>query len=119
MDLKKIIGRTTFPLAIITSALVLAIGFYAVQYNKQQSIEKQQLLQLQQARKADCLDVYKAESDKWNNVHTWRYSKSDDVCSIFYKHLSPKSDTECDEIYGDLNLYEKTLCKNGKFVRRF
>jgi len=54
MDIKKINEEITLPVAIVISAVVLAIGFYAVQYNKQQSIEKQQItkeIKEQQAKK--------------------------------------------------------------------
>jgi len=48
MDIKKINEEITLPVAIVISAVVLAIGFYAVQYNKQQSIEKQQQIKIEQ-----------------------------------------------------------------------
>ena len=49
-------------------------------------------------RKSDCLAIYKAESDKWNNVQSWSYIKPTeenggrlmslfhgDTCEIIYK----------------------------------
>lgn len=141
--IKKITEKITLPIAIIISVVVLAVGFYAVQYNKQQSIERQQILKLQEdriteeakseqakkeyisKRKMDCLDIYKTESDKWNNVRGWRYSETDDQCFIRYKDPNPKTDAECDESYpvgGDwgLNFFLiNSLCKDGEFENMF
>jgi hypothetical protein len=143
MDIKKITEKISFPIAIVISAVILTIGFYAVQYNKQQSIERQQALELQEQRmiekakaeqaqkeyiakrKMDCLDIYKAESSKWNNVLGWRYSETDDQCFIRYKDPNPKSDAKCDELYptggkwGFTLLGENLLCKNGEFENSF
>lgn len=80
MDINKITEKVTLPVAIVISAVVLAGGFYAVQVNKQQSIERQQALNLEQEnkeyvakRKRDCLAIYKTENDKWSNVVEWSY----------------------------------------------
>ena len=142
MDAKKI----SLPIAIVISAVVLAVAFYAVQYSKQQSIERQQMLELSQKRnmeaekaiqekelsereyaadrKNDCLNIYKTESDKWNNVRGWRYAESSDTCFIRYKDPAPKSDLKCDENYptgdyGFLNFRDNALCKDGEFENSF
>ena len=39
--------KLTLPVTILLSAIILAGGYYAVQYNKQQSIEKQQRIELE------------------------------------------------------------------------
>ena len=44
------IEKITLPVAILLSAVVLAVGYYAVQYNKQSSIEKQQQIKIEQER---------------------------------------------------------------------
>ncbi len=143
MDIKQLTEKITLPVAIIVSALVLAIGFYAVQYNKQQSIERQQLLQLQEnqkqegtraaqaqkeyiaKRKSDCLGIYKTESDKWNNVRGWRYLETRNECYIRYKFPTPKSDAQCDEEYPTsdgldfTNFHQNSLCKEGEFENTF
>jgi len=119
MSLEKITEKITLPVAIVIAAIVLAIGLFAVQYNKQQSIERQQVLKLQEEklreevraeqeqkeyiaeRKRDCLAIYEAESDKWNNVQGWNYREpltttseleklalirhNNDTCEIIYK----------------------------------
>jgi len=143
MDIKKITEKISFPMAIVIAAVVLTIGFYAVQYNKQQSIERQQALELQEQRaiekakaeqaqkeyiakrKMDCLGIYKVESSKWNNVLGWRYSETDDQCFIIYKDQNPKSDAECDKLYpteGEWGLIfgrVNWLCKQGEFENSF
>lgn len=143
MDIKKITEKITLPVAIVVSVVVLAIGFFAVQYSKQQSIERQQILKFEEDRKieatrleqekkeyvadrkADCLNIYKTESDKWNNVKGWRYSEDEDTCLIRYKDPNPKSDAECDKSYptdGKLGLiffFDNSLCKEGEFENSF
>lgn len=119
MEIKKISEKIIFPASIVVSMIVLAVGFYAVQNNKQQSIERQQILKLQEERmteriraeqekkefiakrKTDCLDIYKTEINKWNNTQGWRYDEDSDLCYIIYKEKSPKSDVQCEKEYDD------------------
>ena len=42
--------KITLPIAILLSAIILAAGFYAVQYNKRQSIERQQQIKIEQEK---------------------------------------------------------------------
>ena len=120
MDIRKITGRITLPIAIIILTVVLGVGFYIN--------GKQQFLQLQQKRKEDCLNIYKTESDKWPNVSGWFYSESDNTCHIVYKDPNPKSDAKCEKLYPvypkgrNLNInnwIQNDLCKNGEFERIF
>ena len=133
------ISKFTLPLTILVASVILGGFIYATQVIKQKSIEKQQGITLQEnqqkaeqtqkeyiaKRKTDCLDIYKVEGDKWNNVLGWRYSETDDQCLIRYKDSSPKSDAKCDELYptgGTLSftiIYDKILCKDGEFENSF
>lgn len=139
MDKNKII----IPLSIIIGACLLGGFFYATQVNKQNSIERQQLLKIEEDRKIaetkaeqekaefiskkknDCLSIYKTEDDKWNNVSGWRYNEQDDKCYVEYKEATPKSEAQCDEDYpvgGEMGLVlyrENNLCKSGRFERLF
>jgi uncharacterized lipoprotein YehR (DUF1307 family) len=74
----------TLPIAVIIGATVLGIFLYAVQVNKQQSIERQQRVELSAKAKIDCLKIYESEGKKWNNVSGWSYS---DLlgCEVAYK----------------------------------
>ena len=65
MDIKKITEKITLPVATVISAVVLVIGFYVVQYNKQQSIERQQILKLQQE---ECNSLSSGAKQQWSNV---------------------------------------------------
>ncbi len=144
-------SKFNIPVAIVLSSIIIAISLYAVQQNKQSSIERQQLLQLQMEKEAlekkaeieqkesddkielqkkeyiskkknDCLDIYKTESDKWNNVLGWRYGETEDKCFIRYRDQSPKTDAQCDEDWpteGLALLRQNSLCKEGEFENIF
>lgn len=139
--------KLALPITIILGCLVLGGFYYATQVNKRESIERQQQLELDAKseqekikaeqdkkeyladRKNDCLDIYKTESDKWNNVRGWRYDEEDDLCYIRYKDPEPKSDAKCDEDYpvgkrddfdwGFAFLRRNSLCKEGEFENSF
>ncbi len=141
MDKHKIL----LPAAIVLACAILGGAFYAVQVNKQKSIEKQQLLKIEEDRRAaeekteldkqefaakrknDCLSIYKTESDKWNNVRGWRYDEEYNECHIRFKDPSPKSEAKCDELYpATINdkptlafLRENSMCKEGEFENSF
>ena len=86
------INKLTLPSTILIASVILGGFFYVSQVNKQKSIEKQQQIKLQEdrlveeakteqdkmdyisKRKTDCLAIYKTESDKYGNVHSWHYS---------------------------------------------
>lgn len=93
MNINKITEKVTLPIAVVVSAIVLAVGFYAVQVNKQQSIERQQALKLEQEnkeyvakRKLECYDIEQKENEKSIYVVTdSSYNKKKDVCEIEYK----------------------------------
>jgi hypothetical protein len=139
MEKKKLI----LPISIIIGCLILGGFIYASQVNKQNSIERQQWLELQANkevektrseleqkkyiadRKQDCLNIYKTESDKWNNAKGWRYNETSDDCLIRYKDPNPKSDEKCDETYPTDKGYgldtslDNMLCKDGEFENSF
>ena len=104
------LNKLSLPATILIASIILGGFFYAIQINKQKSIEKQQQIDLQAKteqenrdyiakRKLDCLTIYKAESDKWNNVTGWDYIEPSDTkptrldklfsnadkCEIYYK----------------------------------
>ncbi len=85
------LNKLSLPAVILIASIVLGGFYYASQLNKQQSIEKQQQIKIEQERqeteakaeqdkrdyiakrKTECLAIYKAESDKWNNTESWNY----------------------------------------------
>jgi nitrogen fixation-related uncharacterized protein len=139
MEKKKLI----LPVSIILGCVIIGGFIYASQANKQESIERQQLIKIQADkevektksemeqkkyiadRKTDCLNIYKTESDKWNNAKGWRYNETDDECLIRYKDQNPKSSEKCDEIYpinkglGLENFLSNAMCKDGEFENSF
>ena len=144
----KNLNRIILPIAIIASCIIIGGFYYLSQVNKQKSIEKQQLIDLEAKkeienkkvelekgkmeqdkkeyvadRKNDCLNIYKIEGDKWNNVKDWRYNEYDDECLMRYRSPNPKSDAECDDLYpadsGLSNFWEIMLCKDGEFEKSF
>ena len=74
-----------------------------IQVEKQESIEYQKRLDIElerdifeaktikddreyvAGRKKDCLEIYKNESEKWNNTNSYNYLEYSDSCSIQYK----------------------------------
>jgi len=135
--------KLVLPIAILIGFISIGGFYFASQVNKQQSIERQQILQqiedrriedakAEQAkkeynakRKSDCLTIYKTESDKFNNVRGWRYDENSEECFIRYKDSSPKTDAQCDKNYpvgGDYKLtffMANSLCKEGEFENSF
>jgi hypothetical protein len=83
MNMEKITEKITFPVAIVVAAVILGGAFYAVQYNKQQSIEAQQLseqaeeriqrdLENQRAelklKQDECMSLASGVKQRWGNV---------------------------------------------------
>jgi len=130
-------NKLILPLSIVLGCLILAGSLYAIQVNKQNSIEKQQRVE-QTAKmenskkdylakqKTACLDIYKQESIKWNNTTGWRYDNTDDICYVEYKASPKKTVVQCDASYKgeDGKVYpifinEWLLCKEGLFEKSF
>lgn len=145
---KDVLSKASLPLSIVIAAIVLGIAFYAVQAHKQESIERQQMRELEEkrvnegakaelekkeysaSRKLDCLKIYTTESDKYNNVQSWRYEDEADKCFLRYKERVPKSEAECDKTYpfgkddddfdwGYSLFFSNSLCKEGSFENEF
>lgn len=95
MDAKKI----TLPIAIVFAAIILAIGFYAVQNSKQQSIERQQALEMEEdkaqqkleneivelkLKQDECKSLSPGVIKRWNNVMGVTYDKFWGECVAMY-----------------------------------
>ncbi len=98
MDKNKLI----LPISILVASIILGGFFYASQINKQQSIERQQQIELQAKqtesrikaeqdkkeyvvkRKADCYGIEGTERKKFNNVDGSFYDEENDVCKVRY-----------------------------------
>jgi len=139
--------KLILPISIILGCIILGGFYYLVQINNQKSTERQKIYEIEEnikieelkmekenkeyasKRRMDCLKIYEAENNKWNNVNGWRYSEEDDICYIKYKDPKPKSAAECDEDWpfgkvGDFDwgsafFRENSLCKSGEFENQF
>ncbi len=103
--------KIKLPVAIFLSAVVLGMSHYAVQDNKQHSIEKQQRIKIGQEtkefrikmlletekqeakrkeyiakRKMECYEIGQKERDNWNNVDGQYYDEEYDVCKVRYEN---------------------------------
>lgn len=81
-------------------------------------------------RKEFCLEVYKTESDKKDNVQGWRYFEANNECFIIYKSAIPQTSKGCDsqypptynpgETYSGRTYAEwNDLCKDGIYEKSF
>lgn len=131
------LNTLSIPTTILIGCIILGGFYYFSQISKQNSIEKQQQVELaekkeQQARdftssqKEYCLAIYKQESSKWNNVSGWRYNEVDDGCYIEYKSSLKPTKSECDAKYrgedGKIDSFffrEWFLCQDGLFEKSF
>lgn len=94
------------PIAIVLAAVILSIGYYAVQLQKQQSIERQQMIEIEaetaekeaqreqeerdyvNERKKECFEIEQSKREIYNNVDHSEYIEFSDQCVIRY--LNPK-----------------------------
>jgi len=136
------LNKLSLPAVILIASIIFGGFIYASQVNKQHSIEKQQQIELQAKseqnkkeyaakQKDTCLNIYQAESKKWNNVSGWNYNDTTDKCEITYKDAKRKTEAQCNKdfeavkaIYKDepvppysLSLYFH--CLDGTFVKEF
>jgi len=105
----KNINKFIYPIVIIVSAMIIGGSFMWVQYNKQESIEKQQRLELEAERKKaeigrieaevktkqekedkvfsnnlKCQTLLKDLKQRWNNVVGIYYSEWQNTCIVKY-----------------------------------
>ena len=85
------IAKITLPIAIIISAVILAIGLYTIQYNKEQSIERQTTAKIEEAKEAEafnrniqCQSLLSDLHKRFNNVVSIYYSQLFNDCQVVY-----------------------------------
>jgi len=80
------LNKLSLPATILIASLILGGFIFASQVIKQQSIERQQQIELEAKaeqdnrdyiakRKLDCLAIHKTESDKFSNTINWNYKE--------------------------------------------
>lgn len=134
MDLSKI----AIPISIVIGAIILGAFYYAVESNKQESIEKQQQIKIEAEEKervaadeqkqkeyaakqrSECLDIYKTEQDQWSNVRGWDYNEYKDTCYVTYSEQVPKTKDQCIENWSLKDGEEPSMLgDNSVFYREY
>lgn len=104
-------SNVILPTSILLGCLILGSFIYVSQLSKQNSVEKQQQIELQvkseqdkrdyiAKRKTECLAIYKTESSKFNNVESWSYQENEmETDNPFTKVLNGKTKDSCEIIY--------------------
>lgn len=137
VDVLDKVNRLSLPATILIASIVLGGFYYASQASKQGSIERQQEAErladknredqlFITKQKESCLNIYKVEINKWNNVNGWRYDEAKDNCYIQYRESIKKTAQQCDVEYkneeGDVSplfFMDWLLCKDGLFEKVF
>jgi hypothetical protein len=70
-------------------------------------------------RRGECLNIFKAENAKWNNVRGWTYDEDADVCFIRYRNNTRKTTEDCNDLWPLARLDERFACLEGEFLSRF
>lgn len=75
---------------------------------KTQELKDQQKREYISKRKNDCLQVYKTEDGKWNNVESYEYDEKYDICFVLYKDQGGTNPARCKNLMSDLSkFYDK------------
>ncbi len=123
--MKKILeklNKLSLSATIIIASLILGGFIFVTQVIRQESIERQQEIKLQEdrqiekakaeqikkeyvaKRKNECYDTYLQEKKNWNNVVDFMYSEARDICIVKYKSSEPaKTKEECEGIVKDIS----------------
>ena len=96
--------KLIYPIAIVISTIIIGGSLYAIQINKQDSIERQQRIELEfkkkeaeakieqeqkeyvAKRKSECYEIEQKERKNWNNIEGHYYDEIRDVCEVKYKN---------------------------------
>ena len=99
LKIKDFLIENWFRIAIFLTLIMFGLFGLEIYENVQKEQEFAQLLQKERElkqyisqRRAECLEIYKVEDDKWDNVEDWRYDYDlYDKCVIQYRNLDKKS----------------------------
>jgi hypothetical protein len=87
---------------------------------KDSQIVEQQKKEYISKRKSDCMQVYKTEDDKWNNVESYEYVEKIDRCYVLYKSQGRQKDrATCDKISENIrkiDMVDKEIIANLEWV---
>lgn len=90
---KEWFSKNWFKLAGVVLVVFMVTQYFSYLDRKNTLDEEQLKREYVAKRKRDCLDIYKVESDKWNNVRGWNYNEpsdnlfsfNSDTCEVIYK----------------------------------
>ena len=90
-------------ISIIMGVLIisLSVAYYLVIFlsQKEKIRVEQRAKEYVAKRKGACLQIYKTENNKWNNVNGYEYNEKLDKCYVLYKSQeSQRSGEECNKI---------------------
>lgn len=131
-------------ISIVLIIIALSVAYYFVVFIPIKERDQQNQLSAVQSAKATqdkldyvakqksaCLDIYQAESKKWNNTESWNYDEANDNCVITYNlpadQKEPKSQCEseeasCTKLFKGFNLQcadDYANCLDGTFTKTF
>lgn len=85
------LNKLSLPIVILIASIILGGFFYAIQVNKQRSIERQQEIKLQDERTEEvfnnnlkCQTLLKDLKQRWNNLIGIYYSEQQNTCIVKY-----------------------------------
>lgn len=122
------------PVAIVIASAIIGTSFFMVESGKQKSIEKQQMLKIEQEersenvkidlqkkeyivkRKKDCYELERTERIKWNNVDSSSYDDEKDVCNVSYEN---KNWRQGDPIFAGWDDVAKKYNEGKYFTKSF
>jgi hypothetical protein len=131
------INKLSLPATIVIVSLIIGGFYFGSQVIKQHSIERQQEIKLQEARriegvkaeqehkeyvakrKMECYEIYEKERDKWNNVESNFYNKEKDVCVVRYENPDWKEgDPNSCELFEGLFDDKESTCTIHKYFTK-
>ena len=103
--------KISIPLAIVVASIILGGCFYGIQVQKQNSIEKQQTIDLAAENRAEdfenelrCQGLLKELKQRWNNVIGIGYDRFFNTCMVKYTdHETGEVETARVEDMQDVN----------------
>ena len=121
------VKETKTLVSIIILGFILTAGIMIHTKNaelKQKKLEAQREYVADQ--KSACLEIYKEEGEKWNNVNGWRYEEIGDTCFIEYREIPARTQAQCDEDFKNeqgevipLFIIDWLNCNSGVFEKQF
>jgi len=116
------INKITLPAAVLIASIIFSIilgGFYyAVQVNKQKSIERQHQKEYEAKKRKMCYEIYKGMAKMYNNVVDYRCEKEETIASLLSGKKDERDDV-CIIMYKNPKWKKGDPLKDQFFTRRY